>query len=340
MASITSEDARKTSQVAVLNTDGTIDKVVQLQDTQVGTSTTPKSLTVTGELYLTGDLHSAIVANVFGYRLTLTSGQPVPTTDVTLGRTLYLTQHTSNMLALYDGKKWNIERPLNGEISLPATVSFGSVASTNFDVFVARSGNDIVLELVRWTSDTVRAVALARQDGVFVKSTDLTRRYVGTVRSNPSFVAEDSVVRRFVWNLYNQTERTLRTIESVDSWAYTSTTFRQSNANTANKFEYVTGDAATDVNAQACAIFTSSGATVTATPGIGIDSTSVNSAQIFGGHNAVAEGSSGYAFYQGFPGLGYHAVNWLESGNTNVTFYGDNGLPTLYQSGMFGRVKA
>ena len=75
---------------------------------------------------------------------------------------------------------------------------------------------------------------------------------------------------------------------------------------------------------------------------IGIDSTTVNSAQI-AINNAQEVSATGFsntsAEWVGYPGVGNHQINWLESNISNantVTWFGDNNNPPITQSGMVG----
>ncbi|MBI1859773.1 MAG: hypothetical protein HYR96_02500 [Deltaproteobacteria bacterium] len=58
--------------------------------------------------------------------------------------------------------------------------------------------------------------------------------------------------------------------------------------------------------------------------GIGIDSTSSNSANVYGG-KAHTVGTSTFASYTGFPGVGYHYGQWLEiaQASNTTTWYTD-----------------
>jgi hypothetical protein len=209
----------------------------------------------------------------------------------------------------------------------------------NYDVFLYLSGNTAAIELsAAWTNDTTRADAIVRQDGVYVKSVDYTRRYVGTIRAVSATATSDSQSRRFVWNYYNRVDRSLKVTESTDSWTYNTVAFRPSNNNIYNSFEYVVGDT-TQLTVHAQSIGGCSGGAAYAGTGIGIDSTSVNSADAFGQNvntlNAVIP-----CEYRGRPSVGYHRITWLECGGgvANMVWYGDAGQPALYQMGMIGLI--
>lgn len=139
------------------------------------------------------------------FRLTLESGVPVSTSDQLNKTTIYMTPYLGKQIALYVDGAWVIKE--TSEISL----ALGSAsASTPFDIFAYWTGSAVALELVEWTNDTTRATALAFQDGIYVKSGDATRRYIGTGRtnSNPGNCV-DADAARFVWNWQNQVTRRL-----------------------------------------------------------------------------------------------------------------------------------
>jgi hypothetical protein len=73
-----------------------------------------------------------------------------------------------------------------------------------------------------------------------------------------------------------------------------------------------------------------------------VDSTSANSAQVMSpsvvGTSAI---QTLIAKYQGFPGVGRHALVWLEKSTASgtTTFFGDGGN-TFQQAGIMGRIPA
>lgn len=141
------------------------------------------------------------VSGVSELRLTLTSGTPVTTADVTAASTLYLTPYLGNRIRIYDGTRWNQYQ--TAEVSLALTLTSGK----NYDVWAYDSGGTVTLETLVWTDDTTRATALTTQDGVYVKSGATTRLYLGTIRASATDDTEDSAAKRFVWNMYNRVPR-------------------------------------------------------------------------------------------------------------------------------------
>lgn len=274
------------------------------------------------------------------FRLTLTSGVPVTTTDVTGAGTLYCTAYKGNRIALYDGSAtWNILTSVEFSIASPLT------SGKPYDVFAYNNSGTATLEVLVWTNDTTRATALALQDGVLVKSGTTTRRYLGTIYASGANTMEDSYAKRYVFNYYNRVDRPMRAaLETADSWNYTTATWRQANANASNQLDCVIGVSEDPVSATVAAQVSNTNAGVfPVLVGVGVDSTSANSTTLMLGEAIqVANGRMiARANYSGFPGVGRHTLTWLEysAASGTTTWYGDNGTPTLQQSGIIGVVK-
>jgi hypothetical protein len=136
-------------------------------------------------------------------RLTLESGVPVSSTDQTAKTTIYYTPYDGNFLSLYNGTSWNAYS--FSELSI---TNSGLSANANYDVFAYVSGSTVTLEYSSaWTNDTTRSNALSLLNGVYVKSINNTRRYLGTIRSNASAQFTDSLANRLVWNFNNKVSR-------------------------------------------------------------------------------------------------------------------------------------
>ena len=117
------------------------------------------------------------------FRLTLVSNTPVMTTEVLAATTLYLTPYVGNRIALYNGSTWDVLE--SEEVSLSLT---DLAADTNYDVFAYNNSGNLALETAVWSGSwagvSTRATALVYQNGVLVKSGELTRRYLGTIRTS------------------------------------------------------------------------------------------------------------------------------------------------------------
>ena len=168
-------------------------------------------------------------------RLTLESGVAISTTNQTAKTVVYFTPHNGNTIGLYDGSEWDLFS--FSELSLSLS---GYTANTNYDIFIYNNNGTLTLESAAWTNNTTRATNIVLQDGIYVKSGTVTRRYLGTIRTTGTTgQCEDSVTKRFVWNYYNRSNRLLNN-EITTDWTYATNTWRPLN-NTINAVEIVYG---------------------------------------------------------------------------------------------------
>lgn len=249
---------------------------------------------------------------------------------------LYLHPYRGNTIHLYDGSSAWVQYVLTSD-ALPSLDILTYTASKPYDVFVyVDTDNNLALEGVVWSSATARATELATQDGVYVKSGDATHRYAGTIAiTEVTGRCEDSISKRLVWNAYNRSPRPLSVIDTTNSWTYNLTAWRQANASTSNEVGIVLGlseDQFEAVALEAC--YNGAGTVNGVSTGIGIDSSTTNSAQLLYGFSTTIPMLL-QAIYRGYPGVGYHSIKWLERAyNTyTITYYGNNGV-TGTQSGM------
>jgi metal-dependent amidase/aminoacylase/carboxypeptidase family protein len=215
-------------------------------------------------------------------------------------------------------------------------------------------------------SDTARGTGAASSElvalnGVLTNKNTMTLRFgsasgntvsvpasqatlLGTIRTTADGVTEDSFLKRLVSNLNNACRREMLAVDTTDSWAYTTTSFRQANANTANQVVWVHCVAGRSVVLDALSQASTSAGSANFAAGVGISSTTVNSAQRVEKNTAgTAATLSAKSYYNGYPGLGYREGTWLEFGGANMTMYGDaglgiNGAPPL-MSGIAGRTE-
>jgi hypothetical protein len=160
---------------------------------------------------------------------------PAPAVDKT-GTEIYFVPYKGSKIGLYDGTAWKMYSFTERVLSLS-----GCTANTNYDVFAYLSSGVVTLERLAWASDVARAIPVASTNGIYVKGTDLTRRYLGTFRTTSAGTTEDSKTKRFVWNYYNRLPRELRKLAVPPTWAYTTAAWRVWNADATNMVEIVTG---------------------------------------------------------------------------------------------------
>lgn len=273
-------------------------------------------------------------------RLTLTTAVPVTTADVTGATSIKWTPYAGNRIALYNGSTaWTVLTFVETSLAL-GTIT----AALPYDVFAYNNSGTLALELLAWTSATVRATALVLQDGVLVKSGATTRRYLGTFYTTSTTTTEDSAAKRYLWNYYNRVKRSLRAADAADSWTYTTLAFRQANANTANQVEVVIGWAEVLVDLELLAGAANSAVGNTFFVSIGEDSTTTaaTGATMPMVRSAVAATEVAMlAKLRKYPAVGRHFYAWLEAGNATgtTTWAGDAGAPTFVQTGLSGSVE-
>lgn len=178
-------------------------------------------------------------------RLTLESGVPYSLTNQTAKTTVYFTPYRGNTITLWDGAAWQAVTFAEVSVAVPSTTN------TNFDIFGALSSGALVLETVNWSADTTRATAITLTDGVYTKSGDKTRLYLGTGRTTGTSgktafyplqraVGEDC--QQFIWNYFHRGHLFLRKYNATESHGYTGTSYREWNGDSnTNLIEVVIG---------------------------------------------------------------------------------------------------
>jgi Putative phage tail protein len=284
----------------------------------------------------------AVPPSTNDFRLTLLSGDPVPAADQTAKTTLYLTPHIGQSLMVYAGAAWVLRT--GGEVSMSLSAL---AANTVYDIFAFDAAGIVTLEAVAWASATARATALARQDGVYVKSGDATRRYMGTISTTATAgQCEDSLTKRYVWPAQNRVLRPLRRLDPTATWTYTTvSTWRQARADAANEVGVVLGLLAEPIGLGVYCWGWHATSNAGFAIGIGEDSTTVALTTGLAPQVGTSP-SQGFtpivARFDGWPAaIGRHRYVWLERNNTSGTLnlYGTDASASM-NSGMTGTVWA
>lgn len=202
-----------------------------------------------GTLIVRGSLRTELSQNIAalidhrnpiqaGGRLTLSTGVSVPTVDIPSASSLFYTPYLSDRISLYvPGFGWRLLAFSELSLSLASLA-----ADQNYDIFIYDDEGTLKLFPLAWSNDTLRASALALQDGVPVRSGFPGYRFLGTLRTLSSGGAcADSRQQRLLWNMYNRVERTFECYEDEVTWTYESSVWRPLNNNPANKVCFVLG---------------------------------------------------------------------------------------------------
>ena len=298
-------------------TTGTVTSVAS------GTGITGGPITSTGTL-------AVVINDMCTGRLTLTTNVPVTTGDILAATTIYWTPYKGNYITLYTGGVWKLYTFTQVSLAVPATTN------TVYDIFLFDNSGTLTLFSVAWATDTTRTTGLAFQDGVYVLSGSPQYRYLGSFRTTgASGQTEDSKLKRYLYNYYNRIDRPMSVTETTASWTYTTAAFRQANASTANQVEFVCGVIEDRLIAQVNAAASTSSANRILSAGIGLSSTTVNSATVFGGQ-VQATIFPVLATYGGTSySIGRNFITWLEfsNGTGTTTWYGTGIGLTGFNSG-------
>ncbi len=221
-------------------------------------------------------------------------------------------------------------------------------AAGTFEVAATKGGASIVTTVGQSGVHTAHSLSThalippsAAIDGVYTKFGFTTRRYLGSFKTGAvSGQTEDSLANRLVWNYYNRQNGIGRVLETENTWNYTTDTWRQAFADTANQINMVVGIVEDTIEVQATGLASNGGA-VTVYAGIGLNLTT----DVIAGSSGMVQGISGTvhqvsAKYDGYPILGSQSYVWLERSEAAGTtaWYGDNG-GSVMQSGITLRMK-
>lgn len=246
-------------------------------------------------------------------RLTLSTGVPVPTTELTAQGTLYLTKYNGDKVSVYDGSSWT-SLTLGSDLSI--TLSSLATASKLYDIFAYSNAGVLAIESLVWTSDTARATALTTQNGVYVKSGDATRRYIGTIYIDGSKQCYQSKLHNYVFNLNNPVDFFLQ--KDVDTpHSYNSATYRYYNNDSTQYVDYVVGIDNFVISASISGQWADVAAGETGYAAIGLDNTTALSPTAsfsLDGRDVVP-----VFINRGGSGVGLHKLTMLEAAVGTVT---------------------
>jgi hypothetical protein len=301
-----------------------------------------------------------------GGRLTLTTLVPVTTSDVTGATSIYYTPAAGNTVPVYNGSVFASLTFAELTLALDATAAHTGYhqSGKNFDLFVINDAGTVrLVSGPAWTSDTARGTGagtteLQMLNGILTNKNALTAArfgsasgntvavaanqatYVGSFRAIADGQAADTMANRLLFNAYNQAVRPMAVYENTASYTYSTAAYRQVNGAATNQIAVLCGLAGVEVSAK-CSHLASTTTSGLCYTGIGLDSTTaIIPGSIAGSVTLNATGSiisPMYGMWEGFPGLGYHYLAWLERGfgTATQTWYGGNGV--TYQNGIMGK---
>jgi len=292
-------------------------------------------------------------------RLTTITGVPVLSTIQSGQTTVFFTPYNGNRIMLWTGVTFagttfaEMSQTLADATKSPAA----SVANANYDMFVWNDAG--TLRCTRgpvWTNTVTRAAggAIARVQGIFTNVSNIPNgplagfgTYVGTIHTSAANSVDFQIggggtsggdsSRIGLWNMYNRVRCTIKNIDIGDTWTYaTPLVYRVKDNSAANGITFVIGVAEDMVEAINTAIGTANAGGALECS-IGLDGV-VPFGGAGDGNISNATGSrmptAGFATnradtiiseYRGYPGIGFHTLFPLETGQVGGTWIGDDG---------------
>lgn len=160
------------------------------------------------------DLPNIISGGWNGFRLTLQTGVPVSSAGQSSKSTLFFTPYLDQTIYVLNGGG-QLTLINSNQISIGTS---GLSASTVYYVYVFINSNNLLkLEL------STTAPAQDSVTAIWVKSTDLTRRYVGVIGTDGSTLFNDTTNNRGVCNFQNKLPRHMFSSDPIISGTRTST---------------------------------------------------------------------------------------------------------------------
>lgn len=211
-------------------------------------------------------------------RLTLTSGVPVLSSDVTAAATLFFTPYNGNQVLIWNGASAFVSTTFS-ELQLDVTAL---AADTVYDITISNPAAP-QLNAVAWASAVARATALIRVNGV---PTVGGETYLGTIATNsatrlnmmfiPLYAVGGTSNRLDVWNMYNRVDIFSINTDSTATWAYDANAYRAKNNNTNNATTFVCGLSEDALQSTNNAAMNVTATTTLGSIGIGLDVSNAN----------------------------------------------------------------
>ena len=147
---------------------------------------------------------------------------------------IYYAPYNHNLISLWNGYRWKTIEFSEIELALGTLT-----ASKPYDIYGYLNAGVLSLELLAWTSDTVRATDITRQDGRWCKSGDKTRLLLGTLYTDSTTSTQNSQSKKYLVNVFNELPFIMAVRETAASWTYSAGVWRQANNNSANQCDLI-----------------------------------------------------------------------------------------------------
>lgn len=307
------------------------------------------TLTLKNSNLIVKDINALLSADVYGVRLSLTPNSNDSLENIE-STTIYLHPYAHGNIALYNSS-------VSSWLFYPVTLqSFKLVDSnglqldpnTNYDIFLSRENNKFQLSFIIWNEQS----NLQFKQGVCVLKNDITKRYIGCLRTTKKGTTEVKYtatnthgerLKSFLWNYKNQTSKQIRNIVTVsyknseiNVWQRTSAANEVINTENNCRLDFIVGDT-TMLDFEYQNFFESS-ESVTVNSGMSIDSKDFISSN----YNTVCRsypvtlkgwGSSTAQLHGNVP-RGFHFLQTFDTSNSIVSY--NIVYNNIYKTGFTG----
>ncbi|MGH9553289.1 MAG: RHS repeat domain-containing protein [Terriglobales bacterium] len=194
-----------------------------------------------------------------GFRFSLSSTDPAPTSDTLAATTGYLVPYTSDAITLAASDGSLFTDSTNGA---SLSLSFSAFTAGNvYRIFLSdpTASGSPTLSATQWTNSSTPGASLAltpaTPGGFLVLSSDHTKRYIGDVYCTANGQVNDAAKDRGVFNQSNKVLRVCAAIDNAAAWSVASAAVQTRNHNTTEgvgRFGLMLGESpeAMDVNMQ------------------------------------------------------------------------------------------
>jgi len=295
-------------------------------------------------------------------RLTLTSGVPVLTADVSAATTIYWTPYQGNRIWIPDANQV-LQCYVFNELSLALNTT-AHLAGTNYDLFVWNNAG--TLQLVSgpaWSSATARSAAISLLNGIYVNTAVMAGiasgnvsvsvpaqqgLYVGTFQTNnagqttmsmnPAAASGGGVCKLLLWNNYNRVLIKGTTMDNGAGYALNASTPGYARSSVNNGIGFIAGlaeDIITGILHWSCAFAAVANSNFSV--GVAIDSgnTFNVTVEMRQSNGAASWSQRGNTPYNISPVLGGHVLSSMIAGDGTTTVsmnnYADGWLSATFR---------
>ena len=267
-------------------------------------------------------------------RLSLTSSDPWGATSVSAGGTIYAIGVYGAVYATWDGSASTIN-----QLSSESTLDVSAYSAGNYRIYIEADGT---LTATAWSNDTTPPSDTLIGDGYYVNSSDNTKRALADILVHATGDVDWNTSRRGICHIDERlrSDTHLFCGETANTYSIAgSTSWRGTSGGSTlgeNKVVLIASDSRVFMQAISSLDDTEPTNAQSVYSGIGIDSTSSNSAQIVN-----STWGTNRAVYHGYLSTGKHTITHLERNEDagTITIIGDNGSPANTQSGMLVKAR-